>query len=204
MRISYAIPVCNEHEELKRLLKFLVQNIEENDEIVVQCDQGNTTPEVYKVLGDFNKVKVIEFPLKGDFASFKNNLKENCSGEWIFQIDADELPHESLIVNLRELLKINPTTDLFLIPRVNTVDGLTQGHINQWRWNVNEKGWVNWPDYQTRIVQNNPKIKWTSKVHEVLVGHKSYALLPQEEEWCLYHPKDIKRQEIQNKFYGTL
>ena len=204
MRISYAIPVCNEHEELKRLLKFLVQNIEENDEIVVQCDQGNTTPEVYKVLGDFNKVKVIEFPLKGDFASFKNNLKENCLGDWIFQIDADELPHKSLSTNLKELLKVNPTTDLFLVPRVNTVDGLTQGHINQWRWNINEKGWVNWPDYQTRIVQNNPKIKWTSKVHEVLTGHKSYALLPQEEEWCLYHPKNIKRQETQNKLYDTL
>ena len=211
MKISYAIPVCNEHEELKRLLEFLVQNIEKNDEIVVQCDQGNTTSEVYKVLNLFQApvglkgpIKVIEFPLKGDFSSFKNNLKENCSGDWIFQIDADELPHESLIVNLKELLKINPTTDLFLIPRVNTVDGLTQGHINQWRWNVNEKGWVNWPDYQTRIVQNNPKIKWINKVHEVLVGHENYALLPQEEEWCLYHPKHIKRQEAQNNFYNTL
>ena len=211
MKISYAIPVCNEHEELKRLLEFLVQNIEKNDEIVVQCDQGNTTPKVYEVLNLFqapvglkDPIKVIEFPLKGDFASFKNNLKENCSGDWIFQIDADELPHESLTTNLKELLKVNPTTDLFLIPRVNTVDGLTQGHINQWRWNVNEKGWVNWPDYQTRIVQNNPKIKWASKVHEVLTGHKSYALLPQEEEWCLYHPKHIKRQEHQNKFYDTL
>jgi len=211
MKISYAIPVCNEHEELKRLLEFLVQNIEENDEIIIQCDQGNTTPEVYKVLNLFqapvglkDPIKVIEFPLKGNFASFKNNLKENCSGDWIFQIDADELPHESLIVNLRELLKINTTTDLFLIPRVNTVDGLTQGHINQWRWNVNEKGWVNWPDYQTRIVQNSPKIKWTSKVHEILTGHESYALLPQEEEWCLYHPKNISRQEHQNKLYETL
>jgi len=211
MKISYAIPVCNEHEELKRLLEFLVQNIEKNDEIVVQCDQGNTTSEVYKVLNLFqapvglkDPIKVIEFPLKGDFSSFKNNLKENCSGDWIFQIDADELPHESLTVNLKELLKVNPTTDLFLIPRVNTVDGLTQGHINQWRWNVNEKGWVNWPDYQTRIVQNNPKIKWINKVHEVLVGHENYALLPQEEEWCLYHPKHIKRQEAQNNFYNTL
>jgi len=206
MKISYAIPVCNEHEELKRLLEFLHQNIEENDEIVVQCDQGNTTPEVYEVLGTWQggPLKVIEFPLKGDFASFKNNLKENCSGHWIFQIDADELPHESLITNLRELLKINTTTDLFLIPRVNTVDGLTQGHINQWRWNVNEKGWVNWPDYQTRIVQNNPKIKWTGKVHEVLTGHENYSLLPQEEEWCLYHPKNIKKQEHQNQFYDRL
>jgi glycosyltransferase involved in cell wall biosynthesis len=214
MKISYAIPVCNEHEELKRLLDFLIKHIDQEDEIIVQCDQGNTTHEVYEVLDQIdqswqnhpikNPIKVIEFPLKGDFASFKNNLKENCSGNWIFQIDADELPHESLTINLKELLKVNPTTDLFLIPRVNTVDGLTQGHINQWRWNVNEKGWVNWPDYQTRIVQNNPKIKWTSKVHEVLTGHESYVLLPQEEEWCLYHPKHILRQEAQNNFYSTL
>ena len=135
MKISYAIPVCNEHEELKRLLEFLHQNIEENDEIVVQCDQGNTTPEVYEVLGTWQggPLKVIEFPLNGHFANFKNNLKENCLGDWIFQIDADELPHESLIINLRELLEINISTDLFLIPRVNTVVGLTQDHINQWR-----------------------------------------------------------------------
>lgn len=211
MKISYAIPVCNEHKELKRLLDFLEVNIQKEDEVVVQCDKGNTTPEVYKVInserysnGFREQFKVIEFPLRGDFASFKNNLKENCSGEWIFQIDVDELPHESLITNLIELLKANPHTDLFLVPRVNTVDGLTQFHINKWRWNVNEKGWVNWPDYQTRIVQNNPKIQWTSKVHEVLVGHESYALLPQEEEWCLYHPKNINRQEHQNKFYNTL
>jgi glycosyltransferase involved in cell wall biosynthesis len=211
MKISYAIPVCNEHEELKRLLEFLIQNIEENDEIVVQCDQGNTTSKVYEVLNLFqapvglkDPIKVIEFPLKGNFAAFKNNLKENCSGHWIFQIDADELPHKSLIVNLKELLKINITTDLFLIPRVNTVDGLTQNHINKWQWNVNEKGWVNWPDYQTRIVQNNPEIKWVSKVHEVLTGHKSYTALPQEEEWCLYHSKHILRQELQNSYYETL
>ena len=63
MKISYAIPVCNEHKEIKKLLSFLIKYIDENDEIVVQCDQGNTTPEVYKVLGDFPTVKIIEFPL---------------------------------------------------------------------------------------------------------------------------------------------
>ena len=96
MKISYAIPTCNEHVELEKLLSFLIKHIDESDEIVVQCDKGNTTPKVYKVLGDFPTIKIIEFPLKGDFASFKNNLKEHCTGDWIFQIDADELPHESL------------------------------------------------------------------------------------------------------------
>ena len=134
----------------------------------------------------------------------KNHLKSLCTGDWIFQIDADELPHESLIENLREVLKLNPTTEMFLVPRVNTVDGLTQEHINKWHWNVNEKGWVNWPDYQTRIIQNSPKIKWQNKVHEQIVGISTKGALPMEEEWCLYHPKNIKRQETQNNFYDSL
>ena len=206
MKISYAIPVCNEHEELKRLLNFLIENIREEDEIVVQCDQGNTTPEVYKVLGTWQggPLKVIEFPLNGHFANFKNNLKENCSGDWIFQIDADELPHEFLITNLKEVLKLNPTTELFLVPRVNEVLGITQSHLGQWGWNMNDKGWINWPDYQTRILRNTPEIKWHNKVHEVIKGHKKFAPLPTNEEYCLWHPKSITRQEIQNKYYNTL
>lgn len=206
MKISYAIPVCNEHEELKRLLNFLIENIREEDEIVVQCDQGNTTPEVYKVLGTWQggPLKVIEFPLKGNFSNFKNNLKEHCSGDWVFQIDADEYPDIYLLDALPSILKENPTTDVFLVPRINEVLGITQSHLGQWGWNMNDKGWINWPDYQTRILQNNPKIKWTSKVHEVLVGHNKYSLLPTNPEYALWHPKEITRQEAQNKFYNTL
>jgi len=203
MKISYAIPVCNEHVELEKLLSFLLNHIDENDEIVVQCDQGNTTDKVYQVL-QHPRFKVIEFPLNGHFSNFKNNLKEHCTGDWIFQIDADELPHESLIVNLKELLKLNPTTEMFLVPRVNTVDGLTQEHINKWRWNVNESGWVNWPDYQTRIIQNSQKIKWQNKVHEQIVGISTKGALPMEEEWCLYHPKTIGKQEAQNRLYESI
>ena len=211
MKISYAIPVCNEHEELKRLLDFLIKHIREEDEIVIQCDKGNTTPEVYEVLGLFkapneyaDPLIIIEFPLNGNFASFKNNLKENCSGDWIFQIDADEYPDEYLINALPGVLQENPTTDVFLVPRINEVMGITQSHLGQWGWNMNDKGWINWPDYQTRILQNNPKIKWASKVHEVLVGHSKYSLLPTNPEYALWHPKHITRQEIQNKFYDTL
>ena len=212
MRISYAIPVCTEHTELKTLLAFLLKHINKNDEIVVQCDQGNTTPEVYKVLDSFkfspvgfeDPLKIIEFPLKGHFSNFKNNLKNHCTGDWIFQIDADELPHESLITNLKALLEVNTTTEMLLVPRINTVKGLTQEHINKWRWNINEKGWVNWPDYQTRIIQNSQKIKWQNKVHEQIVGISTKGALPMEEEWCLYHPKTIEKQEVQNKLYDTL
>jgi len=205
VRISYAIPVCNEHEELDRLLSLLIKNKRQEDEIVVQADLGNTTREVYQVVDKYkDKIRLVEFGLKGNFGAFKNNLKANCSGEWIFQIDADEYLKEEFIQHLPEILQDNPTIDLFLLPRINTVDGLTQQHIDTWRWRVDEKGWVNFPDYQTRILQNSPKINWANKVHEVLTGHTTYALMPPEEFYCLIHPKTIKRQEYQNKLYESI
>ena len=205
MRISYAIPVCNEHEELDRLLNLLIKNKRAEDEIVVQADLGNTTREVYQVVDRYkDQIRLVEFSLKGNFGAFKNNLKANCSGEWIFQIDADEYLKEEFIQHLHEILQNNPTIDLFLLPRINTVEGLTQQHIDIWRWRVDENGWVNFPDYQTRILQNSPKINWVNKVHEVLTGHNTYALFPAEEFYCLIHPKTIARQEYQNSLYETI
>jgi glycosyltransferase involved in cell wall biosynthesis len=205
MKISYAIPVCNEHEELIRLLSILVTNKRDEDEIVVQCDQGNTTPEVYQVLDKFyGKINVIGFPLNGNFGAFKNNLKNHCTGEWIFQIDADEYLTNNFIQNLHLILQDNPTIDVFLLPRINTVEGLTQSHIQKWGWNVNEKGWVNFPDLQPRILQNSPKINWGNKVHEVLMGHNTFSTMPLEDDYCLYHPKQIERQERQNTLYDLL
>ena len=208
MKISYAIPVCNELIEITKLLTFLEKHIDKKDEVIILFDSNNGSQSVENYLRakSVNPTFFQWYPyhFDGHFANMKNHLKSLCTGDWIFQIDADELPHEFLITNLKELLKLNPTTEMFLVPRVNTVEGLTQKHINQWRWNINEKGWVNWPDYQTRIIQNGPKIKWQNKVHEQIIGISTKGVLPMEEEWCLYHPKNIRRQEAQNNFYETL
>jgi len=205
MKISYAIPVHNEYEEIDRLLQHLLKYKNEVDEIVVQCDQGNTTGNVYKVLDKYKgKIHVIEFPLNRDFASFKNNLKNHCEGEWIFQVDADEVPDEYLTTTLPSILNQNPNTEVFWVPRINTVKGITKEHIEKWKWRVDYDGRINFPDYQCRILQNTPTIQWVSKVHEVLMGHSTQSQLPANDEFCLIHPKSIERQETQNKFYNTL
>ena len=211
MVISYAIPVCNEYKEIEYLLDYLVRHIRTEDEIVIQCDQGNTTPEVYKVLskykapvGYIDPLKVIEFPLNNNFSAFKNNLKDNCSGDYIFQIDADEYPEEYLMSHIDWVINNNPDVDIFWVPRINKVDGLTQEHITKWGWKVDPDGRVNFPDYQCRILKNTPEIKWKNKVHEVLTGYKTESQLPANDEYCIYHLKSINRQEQQNKFYNTL
>ena len=209
MIISYAIPVCNEYKEIEYLLKYLSKHKREQDEIVVQCDQGNTTPEVYRVLQELTErgsvvYKLIEFPLNNNFAAFKNNLKDNCSGDYIFRIDADEYPEEYLMDTIEWVINNNPKTDIFWVPRINKVEGLTQEHINKWGWNVDDQKRVNFPDYQCRILKNVKRIKWKNKVHEVLTGHKTESQLPANKEFCIFHLKNIKRQEKQNEFYNTL
>jgi glycosyltransferase involved in cell wall biosynthesis len=196
--ISYAITACNEHRELSLLLEVLRNNIRQEDEIVVQLD-SNATEKVKTVARDY-----IEFPLNKDFASFKNNLSKHCTKDYIFQIDADEYPHPYLIANLADILEYNQTIDVFLVPRINTVSELTEQHIQKWGWRVDDKGWVNFPDYQWRIWRNKNSIKWINKVHERLDGFQEYSVLPQSEEYCLFHPKDISRQEKQNALYETI
>ena len=91
------------------------------------------------------------------------------------------------------------------MPRVNIVNGLTQEDVIQWHWKLNEQGWVNWPDSQHRIFRNKPEIKWVNKVHEKIVGWRTYAELPSEDDsYALYHIKDIDRQRAQNEFYSTI
>ena len=206
MKISYAITVCNELEEVKRLVNFLLSNKREEDEIVILYDT-NGSIEVYDYVDNVDEIEdvfVIKDSFTGHFADWKNKLTSYCKGDYIFQIDADELPNEELINGLPYILEINQEVDVFRVPRVNTVEGLTPQHIQKWGWNVNDKGWVNWPDYQWRIYRNTPQIKWKNKVHEVLEGYKTMTLLPLQEEFALYHPKTIDRQEKQNNYYSTL
>ena len=208
VNVTYGITVCNEINEITQLVNFLHPRIQSDDEILIQYDEGGVTNDVLgylKIINDLHdNINVIGFPLNKDFASYKNNLKNHAKGIFIFQIDADELPNEYLITNMHDLLNANLDIDLFFVPRVNTVEGLTDKHIQKWRWNVNEKGWVNWPDVQTRIYRRTSEIEWEGKVHERIKGYNTMTYLPLEEDFALYHPKDIKRQEKQNELYETI
>ena len=153
MKISYAITVCNEFVEIQKLVNFVRQNKRQQDEIIVLFDQKNGTEEIASWLTKQSKYPNFQFwrglDFNGHFANWKNQLKSYCSGDYIFQIDADELPNKALIENLPTILESNPDNEVYLVPR-------------------------------------------------------SYAALPAQEELALYHPKDIKKQEKQNKFYDSL
>jgi glycosyltransferase involved in cell wall biosynthesis len=202
MKISYGITVHNEAEELQKLLEVLNKNIDKEDEIVV-CVDGDDE-KVEAVLGEYlseSKAIVYKRKLDGNFAEHKNSVIEKASGDYVFHIDADEYPNEILIQQLKEILKINEV-DLIWIPRVNTIEGMKQEHVQKWGWRITGKGWVNYPDYQARVFRRDESIRWTRPLHEYIKGCKTYAHLPPHEELSLYHPKTIQKQEKQNLFYN--
>ena len=202
MKVSYGITVHNEQEELERLLGKLLISIDEEDEVVI-CVDGNHegVRDVIKLYSIDSRVIHYDRKLDGNFADHKNSVIEKSSGDYIFQIDADEYPNKILLQQLKQILEINDV-DLIWIPRVNTIDGMTEEHIKKWGWRVSEKKWVNYPDYQARVFKNHKDIRWTRPLHEHIVGCKTYAHLPPHEELSLYHPKTIQKQEQQNLFYN--
>jgi len=211
LKISYGITVHNEADELNKLLGILIHKTDVEDEIVI-CVDGDDK-EVDKVItswvqqyasDDVDKIKdiiVYNRKLDGNFAAHKNSVIEKSSGDYIFHIDADEYPNETLLEQLKQIIEMNDGVDLIWIPRVNTVEGMTQEHIQKWGWRVTENGWVNYPDYQARVFRRDKSIRWTRPLHEVITGCKTYSHLPPYEELSLYHPKTIQKQEEQNMFY---
>ena len=206
MKISYGITVYNEADELNKLLEILIHKTDAEDEIVI-CVDGDDDG-VRFVLDSWTQqyahakmIKVYQRKLDKDFAAHKNSVIENSTGDYIFHIDADEYPHENLLLNLKTILEVNDV-DLIWIPRVNTVDGMKAEHIQRWGWRVNETSWVNYPDYQARVFRRDSGIRWERPLHEFIVGCKTYAHLPPHEELSLYHPKTIEKQEKQNMFYN--
>ena len=220
MKISYGITVYNEYKELDNLLDHLSKHIRQEDEVVITQDVSKVGNKNI-VQDDFNalekifekyeygsyfqpsQIKVISFEFNKDFSALKNHTKENCSGDYIFHIDADEIPNETLIKQLPTILEINDT-DLVWVPRINIVNGITDWHLHHWKWRQTEQGWINFPDYQARIFKNEKHIKWVRAVHEDIDGAKTYAHLPPHEELTLKHEKNIVRQEMQNKLYDTI
>jgi len=206
MTVSYAITVCDEINEIKRLLDFLIENIREGDEIIILFDEKNGDPKLLVYLLEYNKlsnVKVIgSLEFDNNFADWKNKLSGYCSGDYVLQLDADEMINADFINTLPMLIDMNGDVDIFFFPRINIVDGITEDHIKKWGWKVDELNRINHPDHQGRFYRQG--LKWEGRVHERIVGYKVFSILPSEENYSILHHKNINKQEKQNDFYSKL
>ena len=205
MKISYSILTHNETDSFEKLLRFLVKWKQEEDEIAILDDfsDNQKTKELLDFYVSAHDIVFEQRNLLGDYGGQKNHLKSMCSGDYSFNLDADEMISRWFIKNVHNILEENPI-DLIFLPRINVVEGLTQEHVRYWGWSVNEEGWVNFPDWQGRLFKNRPNIKWEKPVHEMIAGFQTYAHLPTEKPFCIRHNKTIDKQEQQNQKYAGI
>lgn len=202
--ITYAVEVCNEDRELYSLLSFLVKTIDSTDDINVLVDSGKETEAVKKVLEQFKDTITVHYrEFKNDFAEHRNYHIDQCKGDYIFMIDADEIPQEPLVKNIKTPI-METQGDMFYVPRINIVPGHTGEWLEQCNFKVNEAGFINWPDFQGRIFQNKPSIRWEKSLHEKVVGFEKAIGLEANPLAALWHVKSVERQDKQDQFYKQL
>jgi len=215
MKINYCITVSTEEIEIQNLIDQLLEYKAESDNVIVLMDVGKEdmiesnprypTWKVVNLYADQNLITLETTVFDGDFAKFKNKFRDLVDeGDYIFQLDADEMPPEILIRNIHATLESNPT-ELLWLPRINTVEGLTHEQATAWHWNLDLEGRVNFPDLQGRIYKNLPHIVWEGRVHERIIGNKTQTVFPPEYHmFALLHPKTIDKQTKQNDLYAKI
>lgn len=139
--LTYAILTHNEGhyitDLLKRLTSFIIRFPQNN---IVIVDDNSTDPKTQMLLRGvqekFSFVKVFQKKHTGDFSEQKNFLNSHCTGDWIFNLDADEFVEDSFLEIIPQLIESNPTVEAYYIPRINTVDDLTSAYAKKWGWSV--------------------------------------------------------------------
>ena len=183
MTISYLITCCNEDRTLGNLLERVYSSMDSEDEIVI-LDDFSGNPKTQEILSEYSKkdnVKLYQHALDRNYGAHKNYGNELCKKDFIFQLDGDECPSSTLILNIKSIIEANPEIELFAVPRII----------------------VNWPDPQGRIYKNDPKrIRWNRRLHEKLEGYIKFTALPLDYEFSLYHDKTIEVQLQTNKRYN--
>lgn len=226
MKLSYLVTCHNEDASLQKCITTIVTHKDDEDEILI-LDDFSDNPKTQEILQNWSgavritattpfgsiekkpNVRTIQHALDRNYGAHKNFGNEQCTGDWIFQIDGDEIPSPNLIINLKNIIEANNAIDLIYVPRINDFIGVTPQHALQWGWRLTPcdacdgRQVVNWPDYQSRIYRRDPtRIRWNRRLHEKIEGHNGFAMIPAETDLALYHDKTIETQMKTNIRYN--
>lgn len=137
--ISYCITVHNEDSSFKTLLDRLYPFVEGGkDEIIIQ-DDYSTNEKTLEVINEYkSKENVVYYqhPLNNHYGEFKNEFIKRASNEFIIAIDADELPSETFLLNIKDVIDLNPTIECFIVGRLNDFVGNYDKTAMQWGWRL--------------------------------------------------------------------
>jgi glycosyltransferase involved in cell wall biosynthesis len=112
-KLSVVLATFQEEENIVRCLKSVEKIADEI--IVVDGESSDKTPELARKLG----AKVISMPNTTHFHKNKQIAVDAASGEWILQLDADEVLSPKLAAEVRETVNDPSSADGYGLPRRN-------------------------------------------------------------------------------------
>lgn len=160
--LSVAMATYNEEENLPHCLSS-VQGLAE--EIIIV--DGGSTDKTREIAKHFS-ARVISTDNPPIFHINKQKALEACRGDWVLQLDADEVLTDALKAEIVSLLSSSPKENGFYIPRKNFFLG---------RW-MRKGG--QYPDYLIRLIRSRKAHFPCQSVHEQIAveGKKGYMNEP--------------------------
>lgn len=138
--VSYLITCSNEKQSLSNLLNSIELALEDtkNEMVVVLDSDCKDNQDTKQILFNHrgNDSWYYTHSLNNDYSEHKNWGSKLCKNPWIFQIDGDELPTDTLLWNVTNIIDSNPDIEAFWIPRINDFIGVNEIHAKQWGWRL--------------------------------------------------------------------
>lgn len=160
-----------------------------DDVLVVDGGSADGTAEALVAAG----VRTAVRPFPDDFAEQRNFAIAGVQGEWIFELDADEIPSVPLLSGLRQICANADAAriDCVGVPRLTFHDFVLvpgPGHRGL--------------DFQYRLHRRH--CYWRGRVHEEVVGFQARVELDVADGHMLLHMKDTARHVVRNEYYRRL
>jgi glycosyltransferase involved in cell wall biosynthesis len=174
---SPSISVCMIVKDEEQFLEACLQSVKNvaDEIIIIDTGSNDNTVNIAKKYTD----KIYFHPWKDSFSEARNHYFEYATGDWIFQIDADEELVKDDVPLLLEAVK-NPRIDAVM---VQIVSQLNRGQ-SEARHNVE------------RLFRNNGKIHYEGRVHNRLVGFKTPQIYPIH---IVHYGYDLNDKELSEK-----
>jgi GT2 family glycosyltransferase/MoaA/NifB/PqqE/SkfB family radical SAM enzyme/Flp pilus assembly protein TadD/glycosyltransferase involved in cell wall biosynthesis len=163
--LSLCMIVKNEQTNLVRCLSSIKAAVDEM--IVVDTGSTDRTKELAAVFG----AKVFDFNWDEDFSSARNFSLSKATGDWILVIDADETVSSRDHETIRDLILKSQvgTGGYYLTTRNYVVEANTAGWVaNDGSYRDEDAGTGWYPNRKVRLFRNDPRIRFSGAVHELV------------------------------------
>ena len=177
MRLSVSIICSNNEGTIGRVLESIAEIA---DEIIVIVDT-NSTDNTFEICQQFtDQVSVEEW--RG-FLNQKNEALRRCSGDWILDLDSDEVVTPELKKEIIEAISSNQAQGYFLNRRTFYV-----GKYMHFAWQ---------PDWRLRLVKKDAQPKWGGDaIHSLLFVEGETARLKSHLDHFSYKDVDDHMRRI--------